>query len=77
MSMKCITHQTPLLYRTTGVSRGILIFLISDPKHRLWVLVRNRLAKAVLTCTHNLCFEAKIRKLSKIFFVKCMIIAII
>ena len=35
----------------TGVCRGIPIFLIFAPKHRLWVLV--------LTCTHNLCFEQK------------------
>ena len=26
-----------------------------------------RLAEAVLTCTHNLCFGAKIRKISKFF----------
>ena len=32
------------------------IFLISAQKHRLWVLVR---AEAVLTSTHNLCFEQK------------------
>ena len=31
---------------------GVPIFA---QKHRLWVLVRT--ASAVLTCTHNLCFE--------------------
>ena len=40
MSVKCIPPQTPLLYRKTGVCRGIPIFLIFAPKHRLWVLVR-------------------------------------
>ena len=34
------------------VCRGIPIFLIFVPKHRLWVLVRT-------ACTHNLCFEQK------------------
>ena len=32
-------------------------FLIFALKHRLWVLVRTM--EAVLTCTHNLCFEQK------------------
>ena len=40
MSMKCIPPHTPLLYSKNGVNRGIPIFLIFDPKHRLWVLVR-------------------------------------
>ena len=31
------------------------MFLIFAQKHRLWVLVRT--ASAVLTSTHNLCFE--------------------
>ena len=35
--------------------QGIPIFLMFDPKHRLWVLVRT--ASPVLTCTHNQCFE--------------------
>ena len=34
-------------------------------KHRLWVLVRNRLAEAVLTSTQNLCFEQKYEKISE------------
>ena len=40
MSVKCIPPHTPLLYSETGVYRGIAFFLIFDPKHRLWVLVR-------------------------------------
>ena len=37
MSVYCIT---PLLYSKTWVCRGIPIFLIFAPKHRLWVLIR-------------------------------------
>ena len=40
MSVKCISPYTPLLYSKAGVCRGIPIFLIFAPKHRLWVLVR-------------------------------------
>ena len=47
-----------------GICRGIPIFLIFAPKHRLWVL-----DEAVLTCTHNLCFEQK-KKNTKIFLIK-------
>ena len=36
-----------------GFTGVYIIFLISALKHRLWVLVRT----AVLTSTHNLCFE--------------------
>ena len=39
------TPHTPLLYSKTGVIRGIHIFLIFDPKHRLWVLVRTASAR--------------------------------
>ena len=39
ISMKSIPHHTPLLYSKTGVYRGIPIFLIFDPNHRIWVLV--------------------------------------
>ena len=35
MSVQCIPP-----YSKRGVYRGIPIFLIFDPKHRLWVLVR-------------------------------------
>ena len=38
-----------------GFTGVYIIFLISAQKHRLWVLVRT----AVLTSTHNLCFEQK------------------
>ena len=40
------------------------VFLIFALKHRLWVLVKNRLNEAVLTIltsTHNICFRAYIR----------------
>ena len=40
-----------------GFTGVYIIFLISAQKHRLWVLVRT---EAVLTNTHNLCFEAEI-----------------
>ena len=65
MSVKCIPTHTPLLYSKTGVYRGIPIFLVFAPKHRLWVLVRTAseavlmCREAVLMCTHDLCFEQK------------------
>ena len=37
MSVKCIPPQTSLLYRKTGVCRGIPNCLIFDPKHTLCV----------------------------------------
>ena len=40
-----------------GFARVYLFFLIFAPKHRLWVL-----GEAVLTSTHNLCFEQKYEK---------------
>ena len=39
------TPYAPLLYSKTGVCRGIPIFLIFAPKHRLWVLVRTASAR--------------------------------
>ena len=47
MSVKCIHPQTPLLYMysKTGVCMGIPNFLIFDPKHKLWVLVRSASAR--------------------------------
>ena len=52
MSVKCI----PLIHHFYIVKFGVAgakpNFLIFDPKHRLWVLVR-----AILTCIHNLCFS--------------------
>ena len=46
---------TPHFYSKIGVYRGIHYFLIFALKHRLWLLVN----EAVLTCTHNICFEQK------------------
>ena len=43
---------------------GVYI-IISGQKHRLWVLIRSE--QAVLTSTHNLCFEQKYEK-NIIFF---------
>ena len=43
MSVCFIPSYTPLLYSKTGVYRGIHYFL----------------NEAVLTCTHNICFEQK------------------
>ena len=40
MPMENIPSHTPFLYSKTGGYRGIPIFLIFVPKHRLWVLVR-------------------------------------
>ena len=59
MSVPCIHPYTPLLYSKTGVWRGIHIFLIFAPKHRLWILVRTASLRQFITCTHNLCFEQK------------------
>ena len=39
MSVRCIPLYTPLLCSKNGVCRGIPIFLIFAPKHRLWVHV--------------------------------------
>ena len=36
----CNVYPLELLFSKTGVCRGIPIFLIFTPKHRLWVLVR-------------------------------------
>ena len=47
-----------------GFTGVYIIFLISTQKHRLWVLARTAsLAEAVLTSTHNLCFEQKYEKI--------------
>ena len=55
-----------------GFTGVYIIFLISAQKHRLWILVRTAsrdcgyslepLLEAVLTSTHNLCFEQKFEK---------------
>ena len=54
MFVQSILLQTPILYSKTGVCRGIpvLFFLFLLQNIDLWGLV-----EAVLTCTHNLCFE--------------------
>ena len=45
LSKKVIPPHTSLLNSKTGVHSGITIFLIFDPKHRLWVLVRTASAR--------------------------------
>ena len=45
MYCKSISPYTPFLPRKTGVYRGISNFLIFDPKHSLWVLVRTALVR--------------------------------
>ena len=46
-----------------GFTGVYIIFLIFAQKYRLWVL-----AEAVLTSTHNLCFEQKYEKNIRVFF---------
>ena len=55
-------NYTPLLYSKTGVYRGIHYFLVFALKHRLLVLVRT-----ASMSNHNLCFLAKLRKISHFF----------
>ena len=53
-----------------GFTGVYIIFLISAQKHRLWVPVRTaspRLGEAVLTSTHNLCFEQKYEKYQQFY----------
>ena len=45
-----------------GFTGVYIIFLISAQKHRLWILVRTVSVRAVLTSTHNQCFEPKCEK---------------
>ena len=53
-------NVNPFIARSeTGVCRGISIFLVFAPKHRVRVLIRTAPGEAVLTCTHNQCFEQK------------------
>ena len=49
MSVKFILSFTPFLYYKSGVCKGVLIFLIFDPKHRLWVLAINVLRNHIKT----------------------------
>ena len=64
--MKIIPLRSPLLYSKTGVCRGITIFLIFVPKHRLWILV-SRGGSNVYSQSR---FEAKILKQSKFYSIK-------
>ena len=63
--MKRTLPNIPLSYSKTGVIQGYASFLILGPKHRFWVL-----HKAVLMCTHDLCFERK--KKREFFFFVCL-----
>ena len=45
MSMKCILLKPHFYIENTGVYKGILTFLIFDPKHKLWILVRTASAR--------------------------------
>ena len=60
--------------KKTGVCRGIPIFLnfahnidcgytLEPPHHRLGVHMVHIITGAVIMCTHNLCFGAKLRKI--------------
>ena len=51
MSVK--QFHTPHLYSKSGVYRGTPIFLIFDPKYRLWVLVRTTPTINVLSKNNN------------------------
>ena len=66
MSVQYIPPYTPLLYNKTGVCRGIPIFLIFAPKHRLWVLVRTAsIKKKNLRLLHGQVFVMKCQTLCK------------
>ena len=64
---------------TLGLTGVYIIFLISAQKHRLWVLVRTisvrPLGEAVLTSTHNLCFEQKYEKYQN-FYLKTLFLVV-
>ena len=53
-----------------GFTGVCIIFSICAQKHRIWVLVRTAFAEAVLTSTHNLCFEQKYEKYQSFFIWK-------
>ena len=58
-----LTPLKPHFYIVKLGYTGVYInFLISAQKHRLLVLVRTALPRAILTSTHNLCFEQKYEK---------------
>ena len=57
--------RTPHFYIVKLGFTGYTLFSYFCSKHRLWVLIRNAsvcLTEAVLTCSHNLCFEQKYEK---------------
>ena len=58
MSVCFIPPYTPLLYNKTGVYRGIHFFLFLLLNIYCGYSLE-RLNEAVLTCTHNICFEQK------------------
>ena len=60
MSRKYIPPLTPLLYTTNGLFKGKLLSIFG-PKTKIAGTLKNRRVAgwAVLTCTHNQCFEQK------------------
>ena len=54
-----------------GLTGVCIIFLISAQKHRLWVL-----DEAVLTSTHNLCFEQKYEKYQNFLSEDCHVLVV-
>ena len=75
----CLYNFDPLQPHFYMVKLGFtgvyIIFLISAQKHRLWVLVRV-LGEAVLTSTHNLCFEQKYEKYQN-FYLKIFLFLVV
>ena len=60
-------NEHPLLPHFSIVKMGftwVYFFLISAPKHRLWVHI-----EAVLTCTHNQCFEQNVKGMPFLIFI--------
>ena len=53
-----------------GFTGVYIIFLISAQKHRLW------LAEAVLTSTHNVCFEQKSKKYQNFLSEICHLVVV-
>ena len=53
--LKIFDHENMPIWFWPPETRLLYIFFLNQ--HRLWILIRNRLTEAVLTSTHNLCFE--------------------
>ena len=52
---------TPILYYKIGLYRGIhFFFLILDPKHRLWVLIRTASGKLLQGVLVGICQQRRI-----------------